>query len=452
MAGKFETVCEYARTLISEGVISVLFGQKTFRGNVVECPEQVFVKEMGRLISIHEQLKIKITEAQKNAEGGVFGAKNEVYYAEWREEFVHDILRDKNGIRTYSEQSEFEGYGVEPVTIDVPTTLEPVDVKTESVEVKAEPVSNALGVLEQAVAQVIAQTQGKAIAEQVTATAIEEVRKFIQNEYGTITKKVNIETHQGKVISVQGQVHERFDEVLAFVQADEPCYLVGPAGCGKNVLCKQVAEALGLDFYFSNAVTQEYKITGFTDAMGVFQEPQFYKAFKDGGLFFLDELDASIPEVLLILNSAITNRYFDFPAPIGRVEAHPDFRVIAAGNTIGMGASLEYVGRAQLDAATLDRFAVIDMDYDRKIELGCANNDEDLVDFIHDVRQSAEKGGIQIVVSYRGLTRLAKMVPSLGMKRALETCLFKGMEEADKTMLLSGIENKGNRYYKAYMA
>lgn len=61
-----------------------------------------------------------------------------------------------------------------------------------------------------------------------------------------------------------------------------------------------------------------------------------YKAFKYGGLFMLDEMDASIPEVLIILNAAIANRYFDFPAPIGYVEAHPNFRVVSAGNTFGL--------------------------------------------------------------------------------------------------------------------
>ena len=76
----------------------------------------------------------------------------------------------------------------------------------------------------------------------------------------------------------------------------------------------------------------------------------------------LDEMDASIPEVLVILNAAIANRYFDFPAPIGYVEANPNFRVIAAGNTTGHGADFEYVGRNQLDGASLDRFAVVKID------------------------------------------------------------------------------------------
>ena len=131
--------------------------------------------------------------------------------------------------------------------------------------------------------------------------------------------------------------------------------LTGAAGTGKNVICKQVAQALGLKFYFSNAVTQEYKLTGFTDANGRYQPTQFYKAFTEGGVFMLDEIDASIPEVLVILNSAIANGYFDFPAPIGYVDAHPDFRVVAAGNTTGNGADFEYVGRNQLDASSLEQ-------------------------------------------------------------------------------------------------
>lgn len=80
--------------------------------------------------------------------------------------------------------------------------------------------------------------------------------------------------------------------------------------CHFPVICQQVAEALGLDFYFTNAVTQEYKLTGFIDANGNYQETQFYKAFTKGGLFFLDEMDASIPETLIILNAAIANRYY----------------------------------------------------------------------------------------------------------------------------------------------
>lgn len=103
--------------------------------------------------------------------------------------------------------------------------------------------------------------------------------------YGTRERKTKVQFGDGKKVEVDGVVHSKFDEVLAFVTANEPVFLLGPAGSGKNVICKQIAKTLGLDFYFSNAVTQEHKITGFTDANGTFHETQFYKAFKNGGVF-----------------------------------------------------------------------------------------------------------------------------------------------------------------------
>ena len=139
-----------------------------------------------------------------------------------------------------------------------------------------------------------------------------KIEEKIHQTYGFLPEIHEIRSPEG-IHKVVGTTHEKFDEVANIVNLDIPVYLTGKAGTGKNVICQQVAEALGLDFYFTNAVTQEYKLTGFIDANGNYQETQFYKAFTKGGLFFLDEMDASIPETLIILNAAIANRYFDFP-------------------------------------------------------------------------------------------------------------------------------------------
>ena len=208
----------------------------------------------------------------------------------------------------------------------------PVEVSAPAMPTEAQ-VGGALGLLEQAVVGMIAKMQSEKIEAAVMDGVESKVRQFIKDEYGMIERKI-VTVVDGKRVPMKGIQHDKFETVLKFVANDEPVFLTGPAGSGKNVLCKQVAEALGLKFYFTNAVTQEYKLTGFTDAMGTYQPTQFYKAFTEGGVFMLDEMDASIPEVLVILNAAIANRYFDFPAPIGYVEAHPDFRVIAAGWTV----------------------------------------------------------------------------------------------------------------------
>ena len=284
-----------------------------------------------------------------------------------------------------------------------------------------------LGILEAICAEIFSRMKTDelkaTIGEQLKADAMD----YIRSEYGPVKRRIEIETPERKV-QLEGVQHEKFETIFKFVALDEPVFLEGPAGSGKNVICQQIAKALGLNFYFSNAVTQEYKLTGFTDANGTYHESQFYKAFRNGGLFMLDEMDASIPEVLVILNAAIANRYFDFPAPIGYVKAHKDFRVIAAGNTFGNGADYDYVGRNQLDAASLDRFAVVRVDYSPKIEEACANGDTALLDFCRAFRKACVEGGIHAIVSYRAISRMAKLSACMEPKEIIETCLVKGLE------------------------
>lgn len=319
---------------------------------------------------------------------------------------------------------------ISSVNNQMPTAPASVPAATAPTE---QAVSNSLGILEQALIEVIKNQSVPKIEADIKDSCTKLLQDFIKSEYGTIERKITTVIN-GEHKDVKGILHEKFDTVLKFVANDEPVFLTGPAGSGKNYICKQVAEALGLKFYFTNAVTQEYKLTGFTDANGNYQPTQFYKAFTEGGVFMLDEMDASIPEVLVILNAAIANRYFDFPAPIGYVEAHPDFRIIAAGNTTGHGADYEYVGRNQLDAASLDRFAIVSIDYSVQIENGVAG-DIEVADFCRAFRKAANKTGVQVIVSYRAIGRLAKMIQLLDLTEALQTCLVKGLEKDDLNII-----------------
>lgn len=359
-----------------------------------------------------------------------------------------DVVAVKNHVREYAKGGDkdiiacFESF--KPV----------IDAEVRAVETPAPApttetaVAGAMDVLAQTITGLLAQTQIPKIESEIMAGVEQKVRDFIKSEYGTIERKV-VTVIDGKKAPVEGVQHEKFDRVVKFVANNIPVYLTGPAGTGKNVLCKQVAKALGLDFYFTNAVTQEYQLKGFTDAMGNYQETQFYKAFKNGGLFMLDEMDASIPEVLVILNAAIANRYFDFPAPIGYVEAHPDFRVIAAGNTFGTGASYEYVGRNQLDAASLNRFAYERIDYSETIENSVAGGDLKLAGFCRAFRKAAKDAGQQVVVSYRNIDMIAKMSQVMELDEALETCLVKGMEKDDLNIIINSISDVDSKYKTA---
>ena len=238
----------------------------------------------------------------------------------------------------------------------------------------------------------------------------------------------------------------KYDMIKTCLQCGIPVYLAGPAGSGKNHTVEQIAKELGWNFYFSNSVQQEYKLTGFIDAGGDFHETEFYKACADENecIFFLDEMDASIPEVLVLLNAAIANGYFEFPN--GRVDFdHVHF--VAAGNTVGNGADDMYTGRMVLDQATLDRFAIIEFDYCLKIEMAITHNNAELVEFIHQMRKEAESKGIRATFSYRCMTMITKLeAKGMNLEMAMKISIVKGL---DKDTINTFNPNGSTKYHNA---
>jgi len=289
----------------------------------------------------------------------------------------------------------------------------------------------------------------QAIIEKGKDLAIEDLKKKLENElndfiektYGVLPKKIIIEKENTKR-EVTGLFHKDFETICKIVEKNVPLMLVGGAGAGKNHTLEQVAEALKLTFYTTNAINQEYKLTGFIDANGRYHETEFYKAFVNGGMFFLDEIDASCPEALIILNGAIANKYFDFP--IGRVQAHKDFRVVCAGNTYGTGADMVYVGRNVLDGATLDRFVVLNFDYDEDVEKTLAY-DIDLYTFIRDLRNAVNESGLRYIVSMRAIINSTKLLEiGIDKKTILKTTIIKNMQTDDINTIVKKIKHNND--------
>lgn len=288
------------------------------------------------------------------------------------------------------------------------------------------------------------------------------VDNFIKETYGAIERKVTVDVEVGKVKTKFKEVlHPKFDKCLELMANGIAPFLTGEAGTGKSVLAKQLAKAIHGDdkhFFFANAVQDKVELTGFVDAYGVYRETEFYKAFKNGGVFMLDEMDASIPDVLNILNSALANRWFPFPQGVdkngnkvgGLTYAHADFRVISAGNTFGTGADMAYVGRQQLDFATLDRFLPVKIDYDKTVEMSIAEGNADLVDFCEDVRRVKNESGIMMLVSYRAIGNLTKIekMKSFTLEEAVESAIVKHLTKDDINTILSGMK-VNNKYTEA---
>lgn len=269
----------------------------------------------------------------------------------------------------------------------------------------------------------VAGVKKRSTTKQVGSTS-DKIRTEIQE------KEIEMPKVQIPEVETKGEIyHEQYETIKACLESNIPVYLAGPAGSGKNHTVEQIAKELGWDFYFSNSVQQEYKLTGFIDAGGKFHETEFYKACTDDNdcVFFLDEMDASIPEVLVLLNAAIANGYFEFPN--GRIDLkHVHF--VAAGNTVGSGADEMYTGRMVLDQATLDRFAIIEFDYSLRIEMAISKNNSDLVSFIHQLREEATNKGIRATFSYRCITMVTKLEKTgMQMKDIMKIAVMKGLDK-----------------------
>lgn len=236
-------------------------------------------------------------------------------------------------------------------------------------------------------------------------------------------KPIPAEVPKGKVR------HEKYEQIKTCLSCGISVYLAGPAGAGKNHTVEQIAKEMGWSFYFTNSVQQEYKLTGFVDAGGEYHETEFFKACMDDNecIFFLDEMDASIPDVLVLLNAAIANGYFEFPC--GRVDFE-NVHFVAAGNTVGSGADDMYTGRMVLDQATLDRFAIIEFDYDKNVELKLAKGNVELIDFVRDLRQTAKTKGIRATFSYRCIMMVTKLEKAgMNTKDILKIAVLKGLDQ-----------------------
>lgn len=309
----------------------------------------------------------------------------------------------------------------------------------------------ALNIMQQMFAQ--QQEEGYQRAKAESAAEIESLKKQIEE-----TKKVGT----GSVINVvvdgkktttktDSVLDPNFENILRLVAAHENVYLYGPAGSGKNTIAEQIADALGVDFYYQNTLVTKFDVSGYKNAQGEYEETPFYKAWKNGGLFFADELDNSTAEAIIALNAALANGYYTFPNSGEKVAKNPNFYCIAAGNTNGQGATEEYCGRYQMDESSRDRFAFIEIGYNKKVEESICGGHLDILEFVRDLRSVTKSLQIKLICGYRAISRLAKFY-DMSTKFVLDSFIFKGLSVDDIREIAAALssENKYTKEIKKY--
>ena len=258
-----------------------------------------------------------------------------------------------------------------------------------------------------------------------------------------ITVKLG-EDGKEKKIGIQ---HKQFEYILRKIARGDNIIVTGQAGNGKTYVVEQIAKALELPFHAMSVSSQSTKtdIMGFVDANGIYRYNGFITAFRDGGVFCLDEVDAGNANVLTSMNSAISNGWIETPNG-DFLNAHENFRCVATANTTGRGANTKYVGRNKLDLATLDRFGMIRFDLDEEIELSLCGGNKDFHRGIKAMRNLADKNYEEVFISQRSSIRLydSLVIDGDTIEEALEYAVFKGLDEDISKALTKSFINATN--------
>lgn len=224
------------------------------------------------------------------------------------------------------------------------------------------------------------------------------------------------------------------NQVLLFLadNYNDCLFLSGESGCGKTSIILQIASRLG---YAVEQITCSNK-TEVQDLIGhqiIKKGTLFYeygaltKAMLNGEILLINELDMMSAGELAGLNDLLEGKPLTIVQNNGEIiKPHPNFRVIATGNTKGNGDNSGlYLGARVLNKAFLDRFRFIECDYPSEkiekkiIKKACPRlSEQDLNNFIKlatDIRTANKKDddSMDHELSYpfttRTLLRIAKI-------------------------------------------
>lgn len=244
------------------------------------------------------------------------------------------------------------------------------------------------------------------------------VRKIVREEMennptGTVRHVIEVERKGIAVAEISGQ-HKEFARLLRMASARNKdgvvpgIFLPGPAGSGKTYAANKVADVLELPFHFNGSIGMTHELLGFIDANGFYHRTPFREAYENGGVYCFDEVDGSDNAAILALNAALANGKATFPD--AQVKRHKDFIVIATANTWGMGANADYVGRAKLDGAFLDRFPCrLFWDYDTDLEVNLSGNAA-FAARVQIARSNAKSAGLKVLITPRATMAGAALI------------------------------------------
>lgn len=334
-------------------------------------------------------------------------------------------------------------FEVEEATPPPETTVE----ETSTVAATPTPPADLKSILD-ALAVVLSRPAGvdrKAVGEMIAERMehIEVLLPELIRKHAVVTHTVEVVQNDG-LVSFEGEtIHKQFPDLLKMVLALKAkgrlvnIWLAGPAGSGKTKAASMVAQALGLPFYMHGSMLMPHELLGFVmPTTGKYVSTPFRQAYEQGGVVLLDEIDAGDNAAVLPINAALANGEASFPDSLTPIKRHPDCIVIGAANTWGLGGTADYVGRARLDAAFLNRFAgKLSWQYDEDLEtLICGN--PAWAKRVQQARATAKTKGIKVIITPRESMAGADLIAGgFSEDEAAQVTYLAGLSDSDKAAL-----------------
>ncbi len=285
-------------------------------------------------------------------------------------------------------------------------------------------------------------TNGQATATQAAQAAAEQEQEQPQEQ----------EQEQPEQEKIK---HSNYQVLLELGRQRVHTFLYGPTGSGKSTAAHMAAQDLGLPFYTYSCGgdMEQTDITGFRNANGNYVPTSFYRAYTQGGVMLIDEIDAGKPGSLIFLNTAVGNGWTTFPEGNdghgGFAEMHPDFWLVVTGNTNGSGATSTYHSRQPIETSTRYRFFPMYWGYDEETETAMAGLNptetwrNDWLVFVRQARKFMEQNlpdhPVSPVATKLGIKLLKSRVP---VPLIVRGTILNGISDRDLSILFE--QREGN--------
>jgi cobaltochelatase CobS len=214
-------------------------------------------------------------------------------------------------------------------------------------------------------------------------------------------------------------------DVLMAVDQNIPGYFWGHMGVGKSTVIEQVCAYTNRPMIRvqHTANMEEADLEGrwiVRNGEMTFELGPLAEAMEHGYLFLADEYDFASPMILSMYQAVLEGKPLFIKAANRKVAPHPNFRIIATGNTNGTGdESGLYMGTQQQNAANYERFGIVQkVEYmPQNQEVGIIINKtgisqqqaEAIVNFATMMRAAFDRRDVTFAMSPRSALRAAQI-------------------------------------------